>query len=176
MPRNVFKDTDYVGKLSDEDRKWLFKALIATEGSLSRKFLNQLADEVTAEKVFRSCIKARSAKRKDIYAHAKKYEPNFEGDIEIGHLISEGVNHMSLEDAIIDAIDAVKVKPSFNTYGGNAPQLSVGDRIVVAVEGHALQNRIGLVTGTRRSQYLVEVETGKGKVTAYFSTRELLKI
>lgn len=176
MSRNVFKDTDYVTQLDTETRKWLWKAMTAINGSLYLGTLAEIAEPEVERAVFKKLAQARYSRRKDIMNKATRYDLNPATGVEIGDLYSEGVLNMSaIENAIINALDADVAAHSFTPYGGNA-QVAIGDRVAIAIEGHSLQNKLAVVVDTRRNEFLVEADTAKGKVQAYFKSNELLKI
>lgn len=169
MKTRSLRDIDYSKSLKEDDRIWLSKVMAGYQDA-SRKYLSQVTDEATAERLVRKASRDRDARRRDVFV-------KFFNDSDKFPLLSyEGETSMaSPEDAIIAAIDSMRVTQSFTPYGGNAP-ISVGDKVVVAIEGHSLQNKLASVVSTRRNEFLVEADTNKGRISAYFKANELVKI
>lgn len=88
------------------------------------------------------------------------------------------VDYSTQEERMAGAIDLLREwekAKHFKPYG-DAQKLSPGDQVVVAVEGHSLQGRRGVVAGERAGQYLIEVETRNGAAKAYLNARDLTVI
>lgn len=175
MPRYL-RNTDYAKKLSNEQRDWLFTALVGVN-SANRQLLEQITDKVSARVVWQEAKKARAARYKDAMVQWERYSTFSDEELENCLVIYKGDEDMNtVEDALINKIDTDRRNAGlFKPYGGNAP-IKQGDKVVIAVEGHYLQNKMGVVTSARRNEYLVEADSKKGKVVAYFKANELIKI
>ena len=176
--KHPLKDIDYTHKLNKEERLWLKRFAVGTQ-NCTRKWLTQL-DEVAGEHVYRRSIAEREARRRDIFTQGQRFEnENFSlGLFENLPSTFEGEMTMTtFEDAIIDKVDAERMgKPYKATSYGNNEQVPIGADVVICIEGHALQNKLGKVTAIRRGQYLVRAQTGKGDVEIYVSAHEVARV
>lgn len=174
--RRDLRDVDYLEKLSKQDKEWLYKAAIGIR-SANRNLLAELADEEEIiARVWEACKSARAGRYKDLMVQGERQSTLFNTNSEICLSTYEGVLDMSaIENAIINALDTDVSSTSFTPYGGNA-HITVGDKVIVAIEDHVLQNKQSVVVGTRRNEFLIEAVTSKGKVQAYFKANELLKV
>ena len=174
----MIKDMDYIKTLNKADKAWLFKAVSGMTNA-NHKFLSQISPE-NADAVYISSYEANNAASRDIINKAQRVDSATSGDEENGfyHLLStEGHYMTTFEDAIIDKVDAERMgKPYKATSYGNNEQVPIGAEVVICIEGHALQNKLGKVTAIRRGQYLVRAQTGKGDVEVYVSAHEIARV
>lgn len=176
--REMINDMDYIKTLNREEKRWLFKA-VSGIANANRKYLSQINPEA-ADKMFIECSRSSDASRRDVMNKFQRMKTEFSSDAEseFSHLLfTEGEFMSSFEDALIEKIDNERRGKAYTagSYGNNA-DVPVGADVVICIEGHALQNRIGKVTAKRRGQYLVEVQTTKGDVTLYVSANEIAQV
>ncbi len=173
--REMINDMDYIKTLNKEDKRWLFKAASGISNA-NRKFLSQLNPE-GANKLFTECSRSSDASRRDIMNKFQRMETEFslDAESEFSHLLfTEGQFMSNFEDAIIEKIDNERKGKAYTagSYGNNS-DVPAGADVVICIEGHHLQNRLGRVVGKRHGQLLVTVQTTKGDVSLYVSPYEI---
>ncbi len=175
----LLSEFDYLDNLEPEQKKWLYCFVAGTTFG-SAKQLSKILPEDAATLLSADCTDDRNAYRRDMMNkwEKKKEVKKAEGGGENYHMLfQEGQYMNTFEDALIEAIDNEKsgVPNAYRAYGNNAV-IPVGSDVVVCVEGHAMQNRLGKVLAQRRGQYLVQVQSAKGDVSIYLEAYELARV
>ncbi len=177
--KEMLNDMDYVTKLGKTDRKWLYKAVSGITNA-NPNTLAEILPTLESIKVYEDCENARNSYRRDLMNTGSRVitETFSTGDAE-NYLpcIREETTVSSFEDALIEAIDNEKsgIPNAYRAYGNNAV-IPVGSDVVICVEGHAMQNRLGKVVAQRRGQYLVQVQSPKGDISIYLEAYELARV
>lgn len=168
--KSMMKSVPY--DLSKPDLYWM-RTFLMVEGSGNKKNLRKLSDDKqTVDDVSKELRRARNSRERDILRHPEAMK---EYANEIRQTVTD---YATQEERLAGALDLLRdweKQKQFKPYG-TATDLGNGDKVLVAVEGHSLQNRTGIIAGQRAGQYLVEVETRNGTVRAYLNARDLTVI
>lgn len=178
--RDMIRDIDYLAALTKQDKAWLQKA-VSGIANANRKFL-QDSNPGVSDEVYRECSSGADAARRDLMNVLTRVDSSaYQTDEEpcgLSHLMNtEGHSMSSFEDAMIEKIDSERLsgKPyTMGSYGENT-DVPIGSDVVICIEGHALQSKIGTVTAKRKGQYLVNVQTVKGDISLFVSAHEIAR-
>ena len=176
----LLSEVDYLDALTPSDKTWLYHFLTGTTFGSERQ-LSKILTEDQALMLSADCTDDRNAYRRDImnkWEKKKEVKKSSENGGENYHtLFQEGQYMNTFEDALIEAIDAERrgVANSFRSYGNDA-HIPLGSEVVVCIEGHVLQNKLGKVIEQRRNEFLVQVQTNKGVVSLYLRSHELARV
>lgn len=178
--KEMLNDMDYISKMSKADRKWLYKAVSGITNANVKTLTELEPTKKRPADVQEDCEDARNSYRRDIMNLGKRIGDGSFFDSEPANslpLITEEITMGSFEDAMIEKIDNERVGKAYTagSYGNNS-DVPVGADVVVCIEGHQLQNRLGKVIGTRCNQLLVLVQTTKGEVSLYVSPYEVARV
>jgi hypothetical protein len=163
-PRNV--------SLTKAEKAWV-QSYASVETSRTPKSVNRIKpDHWTDHDVRRLVTSLRNeenAERRDITRHKRAMKE---------YLRQHKIRMCATEDNLIEALDWVRdcERTGLNQPYGTATSLNPGDKVIIAIQGHALQGRQGYVERQRGSQYLVVVETSKGTVRAFLDLWDLILV
>lgn len=167
--KKLMKSAPY--KMDKGSLHWMGTYLVAESAGNFKRLQSLAEDDHTARLMSRELKRNARSKDRDILRHPDALR-EYTRDVRIV------TDYATQEERLAGALDLLRdweKQKQFRPYG-TAESLCVGDKVFVAVEGHSLQGRSGVVSAMRAGQYLIEIETRNGTVKAYLNANDLTLI
>jgi len=169
---NLSKEYPYMDSLPKEAKKWM-NVFHRADTFGSPEWYEKLGQTPErAKELANEAYTRNNARYRDIYSRRQRENFYEEGE-DFNNVLAEA--HETVTVPYEDIIDTKReiTKRTLHEGYGHAPNIKEGSRVALAIEGHALQGRLGTVIRKRQNEWLIQFDHG---AQGYYSAREVFEI